>query len=149
MAFDWLGLLVTAAVSAVAGWVGGVRLARRAARLKLAGAWRRDVDRYVGAWELGWPVIFSLVSLLGFVILGWLADGAEGVADELLGLVFLRRAGTRWHFPRSQLTFYAPIAVSLGAHLWWRVLRSKIEALAAAREAEALDRRPSCNRSDS
>jgi hypothetical protein len=126
--FDWLGFAITAAVALVAGWCGGSALARKAARRKHAGAWRRDVDRYVGAWELSWPVIFSIAFTLGFVILEWLAEGARGVADELLGLIFLRRAGARWALPRSQIAFYVPIAVSVGAHLWWRVLEKRIDA---------------------
>jgi len=129
--FDWLGFITTLVVSIMAGWCGGLALARKAARLKRAGAWRRDVDRHVGCWELGWPVVFSIVFVLGFVILRWLADGAEGVADELLGLLFLRGAETPWSFPRSQLAFYAPIAVSVGAHLWWRVLRKRLDASAS------------------
>ena len=126
MVFDWVGFAITAA-TLVVGVRTGYVLARKAARLMRAGAWRKSVERCVGPLVTVWPLIFAGALLLGSIIFRWLADGVEGVQEVLLGLLFLRDKGAvPGGLLRSQMYFYGPIAVSISNHLSWRVLRRRI-----------------------
>ena len=127
MAFDWVGFAITASVSIVLGARTGYVLAHKAARLTQAGGWRKGVERYVGPLVTVWPLVFSAVSALGFVLLRWLSDGAQGVTEELLGLVFLRGEATGpGGLARSQICFYLPIALSISNRVSWHAFSKEI-----------------------